>query len=765
MHAIGQSYLRVEDRPLLTGTVTYSGDLTRPGLLEVVFVRSTVAHARITGLDTADAAAMPGVRGVYTATDLAWVPRYSTVPGMPEHVWRSVLATGRVRYVGEPIAMVVAASLAEAVDAAECVVVEYEPLPVVVDVDEALAPGAPLVTDGDTNVAVTLPATVPDAAVFASAALVIEATFDNQRVAIAPLEGNVILAEPTAEGGMLVHASSQAPHIVRNQMAPLIGLEVEQLHYVSPASGGGFGAKTVSEHELTAVAALARQLGCPLRWKQTRSENLATSHGRAQRQKVRVAAAADGEILAIHADIVGDGGAYPSVGAYLPMLTQRMLAGVYATAHVTSTACAVATNTAPPTAYRGAGRPEAASLVERVVDIVAAELGLDPVVVRRRNLLPADVFPYTAPTGAVYDTGDYAAALDKVLALAGYDDLRAEQARRRTAGSAPLLGIGVSTYVEVTAGASADEFADVEVHAGPTGTTATVKVGTFGHGQGHHTTMAQIAADVLQLPVHAIRVIDGDTRLVARGEGTFSSRSVQVGGTAVHLAAGQVVDRARRLAAELLEAHPDDIVLGPDGFAVTGVPARTVHWLDVAQRAEADRPLDEPTWRALGAELDWTRPQTTFPFGAHVAVVEIDTETGKTTLVRHIAVDDCGTVINPTTVTGQQHGGIAQGVAQALYEEVRYDPEGNPRTASFADYLIPSAADLPSFETHRIETPTFRNPLGAKGIGQGGAVGATPAVQNAVIDALAHLGVRHIDMPVSPERVWRAITDRRPGTT
>ncbi len=754
MTAIGRSLLRVEDGPLLTGAVTYSGDIPRDGLVEVVFVRSTLAHARVLGIDTAAARDMPGVVGVYTRDDFADIPRYSTVAGMPEEIWRPVLAEDVVRYVGEPVAMVAATSLAEALDAAEQVVVDYEPLPVVVDVDEAAAAEAPAVTRSGSNIAVTLPATAPDEAVFAQAAVVLEATFDNQRIAVAPLEGNVLLAEPVGDR-LLVHASSQAPHLVRNMLAPLVGLRTDQVDLVSPATGGGFGAKSVSEHEMTVVAALALRLGRPVRWKQTRSENLATSHGRAQRQRVRLAADEEGRLLALHADIIGDGGGYPAVGAYLPMLTQRMLAGVYAVPAVSSTACAIATNTSPTTAFRGAGRPEAACLVERAIDIVAAELGIDPVEIRRRNFVSQDAFPYTTPTGAVYDSGDYAAALDKVLELAGYDALRAEQAARRARGDRQLLGIGVAVYVEASAGAGPSEFADIEVHADG---SATVRVGTFGHGQGHRTTMAQIAADVLLVPVERIRVIDGDTRLVARGEGTYSSRSVQVGGTTVHLCAQQVVARARAFAAALLEANPEDIVLDATGFSVAGVPARTIGWTDVVAVAERERPADQPAWRALAEQTDWTRPSATFPFGAHVAVVEVDADTGKVTLVRHVAVDDCGTIINPLLATGQVHGGVAQGVAQALFEAVRYDADGNLLTGSFLDYAVPSAAELPFFETDHTVTPTPVNPLGAKGIGESGTTGATPAVNNAVVDALAHLGVRHLEMPCTPERVWQAIT-------
>jgi carbon-monoxide dehydrogenase large subunit len=748
---------RLEDRALLTGAARYTGDIPVDGALVLAFVRSPIAHARVAGIDVSAAAGAPGVAGVFTAADLPELAPYCAVPGMPEAVNRPVLARDVVRFVGEPVAVVAASSEAAAVDAAELVEVDYDPLPVVVDPDEARSPGAPAVLDGlEANRAVQFPGPQRDDSVFEKADVVVDAVFENQRVAVMPMETNVILAEPTSDGGLVVHVSTQAPHNVRDGFAASLGLDASRIRVVAPSVGGGFGAKSMPDHECLLACALALRLGRPVRWRQTRSENLQSQHGRAQRQRVRVAASRDGELLGIDAHIVSDGGAYPSVNAFLPMLTQRMMAGVYRLPAVSSAAEAIATNTAPPTAYRGAGRPEAACMVERAVDMVAAELGLDPVDVRRRNLLPIDAFPYTTPTGAVYDSGDYQRALDEALTLAGYDGLRAEQRARIERGDNRLLGIGVCVYVEVTAGAAPTEFADVEVHADG---TATVKCGTSSHGQGHRTTMAQIASDVLHIPVESIDVIDGDTARVARGQGTYSSRSVQVGGTAVHEAANVVVEQARKLAADLLEANVDDIRLDAAGFSVAGVPSRSVGWHDVVAAAERDRPEAEPTWRALAASLDWERSAPTFPFGAHVAVVEVDRETGFVQLVRHVAVDDCGEVINPLLADGQVHGGVAQGAAQALYEAVRYDEDGNLLTGTLLDYAMPSAAELPSFELARTVTPTPVNPLGAKGIGESGTIGSTPAVHNAVVDALAPFGVRHLDMPCTPERVWRAMQE------
>jgi carbon-monoxide dehydrogenase large subunit len=447
--------------------------------------------------------------------------------------------------------------------------------------------------------------------------------------------------------------------------------------------------------------------------------------------------------------VLQDGGAYPAMGSVLPFMTRIMASGVYAIPKVEFNATAVVTNTTPTVAYRGAGRPEATAAIERAMDLFAAEIGMDPVEVRRRNLVPADAFPYETATGATYDVGDYERCLDLVLEAAGYDELRSEQARRRQAGEVRQLGIGVSVYVEITAGPSASgEHARVEVG---TDGTATVYTGSSPHGQGLHTAFAMLASDELGIPIQQIRVVHGDTDLVERGDGTMGSRSLQLGGSAVHQASIELVDRARRLAAELLEANPDDIVLDRAGgrFHVLGTPSAARTWAELAQAAPESDPLAVVT--------DFKASSPTFPFGAHLAVVEVDTETGRVELVRFVAVDDAGRILNPLLAEGQRHGGIAQGVAQALLEEVRYDAGGNPITANLADYAAISAAELPSFELIPMETPTPANPLGAKGIGESGTIGSTPAVQSAVVDALAHLGVRHIDIPCTPERVWRAI--------
>jgi carbon-monoxide dehydrogenase large subunit len=494
-----------------------------------------------------------------------------------------------------------------------------------------------------------------------------------------------------------------------------------------------------------------------VKWSETRSENMvAMPHGRAQVQYVEMGLKRDGTIVGVRARIVGDGGAYPAVGAFLPFLTRMMGQGVYEIPKVEVNARSAVTNTTPTAAYRGAGRPEATQMLERIVDIAADELGMDPVELRRRNLLAPERFPLTTATGANYDVGEYAKALDEALRIAGYDDRRAEQAVRRERGDTLQLGIGVGVYVEVTAGGLFEEFGAVEVHEDG---TVTAKVGTSSHGQGHETSFSMIVAELLGVPMDAVRLVQSDTELVPRGKGTMGSRSLQTAGSALHQASEAVVAKAKTLAAHLLEADVADIVVNGGNFSVAGVPSVALTWAELAQAANdaARRPVDmEP---ALAVALDFNQGDATYPFGAHVSVVEVDLETGRVELLRHVAVDDCGRIINPLIVAGQQHGGIAQGIAQALFEGVSYDADGNPTTATLIDYAMPSAAELPSFEASNTVTPTPLNPLGAKGIGESGTIGSTPAVHNAVVDAVSHLGIRHIDMPLTPERVWRAVRD------
>jgi carbon-monoxide dehydrogenase large subunit len=572
--------------------------------------------------------------------------------------------------------------------------------------------------------------------------------------------GIVVDPRPADEIELTVYAPTQAPFGVRDPLAANLNLDPDKVRVIAPAVGGGFGAKTGLYVEYLVAAAIARQLGRPVKWTETRSENMiAMNQGRAQIQYVDMGLKRDGTIVAVKARIVGDAGAYPATGAFLPFLTRMMGQGVYRIPKVEVYAISATTNTSPTGAYRGAGRPEATAFLERILDMAADELAIDPVEIRRHNFLRPEEFPLSTVTGANYDVGEYDKALTEATRIAGYDGLLAEQAARRRRGDAKQLGIGVSTYVEVTAGGLFQEFGSVEVHSDGTVTAA---VGTSAHGQGHETSFSMIVAELLGVPMESVRVVQSDTTLVPRGQGTMGSRSLQTAGSALYKASESVLDKAKRLAAHLLEANVDDIVLTDDGrLGVAGVPTSALSWGELAHAAHDRSKLPEHMEPGLAVALDFNQGDATFPFGAHIAVVEVDTETGRVELLRHIAVDDCGRILNPLIADGQVHGGVAQGAAQALFEGVVYDEDGNPLTGNLMDYAMPSAAELPSFELSHTETPTPLNPLGAKGIGESGTIGSTPAVQNAVVDALSYLGIKHVDMPTTSERVWRAIQDAR----
>ena len=754
MSILGNRVLRREDPALLTVGGTYVDDVASPGAAHVVYVRSTIAHARIESIDTTEAAAAPGVLAVVTAADID-LPRLAPIGMINQEMARPVLATDVVRFVGEPIAAVVAESREAAVDAAELVIVELEPLAALVDMETALDDDVPvLFPDAGTNVAMTIDHR-GDPISFDDCEVVVTTRTVNQRLAPAPIEARSALAWWDDDDRLVLEIGCQGPHPVRAALAELYGLDPERVRVICPDVGGGFGAKAHAAPEALLLGELARRLGRPVRWSETRSENLVgMNHGRGQVQHVTLGGTADGRLLAYRIEVLQDGGGYPNMGAVLPFATRIMATGVYDIPTVQMSSRSVVTTTTPTGAYRGAGRPEAAAAIERAVDLFAAEAGLDPAAVRRTNLVPADAFPFTTPTGTVYDSGDYQGALDRALAAADYTELRAEQARRRATDDPRLLGIGLGCYVEITALSGGDEFASVELR--PDG-TALVVTGSNPYGQGHVTSWAMLVAERTGLPLDRIEVVYGDTDVVPRGEITGGSRSAQLAGAAVNDASLKLVDLARERAADLLEAAIDDVVVDPERgvFHVVGTPAVTIDWARLAATAHPDSG-DGPLG-TLFAVSDFTAAGPTFPFGAHVAVVEIDRDTGRVELVRMVACDDAGTILNPLVVDGQVHGGLAQGIAQALFEEVRYDDDGNPLTGTFIDYAMPSAAELPSFERVAMETPTPMNPLGAKGIGESGTIGSTPAVQNAVIDALAHLGVRHLDLPLTPERVWRAI--------
>jgi carbon-monoxide dehydrogenase large subunit len=588
-----------------------------------------------------------------------------------------------------------------------------------------------------------------DPGLFDGCEVVVTRTILNQRVAPAPMETRAALAVWGEDGRLTAWIPNQGAQGTRDALAGMLGIDPGALRIITPDVGGAFGAKFGADPEHGVVCWVARRLGRPARWAETRNENLiAMTHGRAQRQTVTIGGRRDGTVTAYRLEILQDCGAYPKLGAILPSLTILMAPGPYAIGRAEAVATSVVTNTTPVGAYRGAGRPEATAAVERAIDLFAAEIGLDPADVRRKNLLPAFSEPHTTSFGAVYDSGDYGAALEKALEAADYPGLRKEQMRRRAAGETVQLGIGLACYVEITGGGDEagdpHENATVEVH--PDG-SATILTGTSPHGQGHVTVWAMLASEELGIPVEKIAVKWGDTDLVPEGGGTGGSRSLQQGGAAVQQASRELIGEARQRAAAELEASPADLVFdtGRSAFSVAGDPDVSV---PLARLAETER---------LVVRTVFSAPGPTFPFGAHVAVADVDTETGKVTLRRLVTVDDAGTLVNPLLAEGQRHGGIAQGAAQALLEEVVYDADGNPLTASFADYPFLSATEVPSFELADMATPTSYNPLGAKGIGEAGTIGSTPAVQNAVVDALAHLGVRHIDMPASPQRVWQAL--------
>ena len=749
---LGNRVLRKEDPAFLTTGGTYVEDLVDPrldGAGYVTYVRSTVAHATITGIDTSEAETMPGVIGVFTAASLGLQLVAATYNPAAT---RTLLAHDKVRFVGEPVVAIITERSDQGEDAAERVIIDYDFLEPLVDMEAAMASDVRIFDDIPNNVVFdSLAMGMPDVTgdeFFADCDVVVEGRFVNQRLAPCPLE--VRGCAVAWEGSRLIQwTSTQHAQSARNDIAKANGIDAANVRVITPDVGGGFGAKIGTYPEEVLLGVLAARVQRPLRWRETRSESMvALGHGRGQIQYVTIGGSRDGHVKALRARILQDSGAWVDVGSVLaPFMTRPMLSGVYAIERIESRTISIATNTTPTVAYRGAGRPEATALIERAMDMFAAEIGRDPVDVRRINLIGKFDQPHTTAIGQTYDVGDYARALDAVLTHAGYDVLRAEQAARRARGDRVQMGIGVSVYVEITGGNSQGEVATIAVH--PSG-RATVYTGTSPHGQGHVTSWAMIASAETGIAIDDIDVVWGDTDLVPVGGGTMGSRSLQQGGAAVQQAAVELVEQAKQHAASVLEANVDDVVFDRKraGFHVAGTPAVLATWADVAASQQD----------GLSHHTEFVAGGATFPFGCHLAVVDVDTETGKVTHSRHVACDDAGRVLNPLILEGQIHGGVAQGAAQALLEEVRYDEDGNPITSNLADYPFISAAELPSFEVIHMETPTPLNPLGAKGIGESGTIGATPALQSAVVDALAHLGIRHIDMPATPERIWRAIT-------
>jgi aerobic carbon-monoxide dehydrogenase large subunit len=779
--AFGQRLLRKEDARLLTGEARFVDDLQIPGALWLGMVRSPFAHARIGNIDTSAATAMPGVRHVFTGDDLrdAWPTSmpcaWPVTEDMkaPEH-WP--VARDKACYVGDIVAVVVADSRYAAADAVDAVVVDYDPLEAVADIEDA-ATDRVVIHDGlGTNRSYTWVLSPDSAAVdaaFAGAAHVVSERYIQQRLIPEAMEPRGVAAVPGVYGGdMTLYSATQIPHILKVQAAIVCGIPEHKMRVVAPAVGGGFGSKlNVYAEELIAIA-LARQLGLPTRWTEGRSENaVATIQGRGQVQHMELAADADGKVTAVRASLLADMGAYLQlVGPGIPLLGAFLYHGVYDVPAYHFECTGVFTNRTPTDAYRGAGRPEATYAIERSMDALARAVGVDGAEIRRRNYIAPDRFPYASIAGLTYDSGDYAPTLDRALEIVGYQDLRAEQQRRRDAGETRHLGIGISTYVEMCGLAPSRVLASLSFGAGgweaatvrvlPTGVVQVVS-GTSPHGQGHETTWSQIVADRLGVDPDAVEVLHSDTAISPLGMDTYGSRSLAVGGVAVAMATDKVIEKAKTIAAHQLECAEDDLeLIGPE-MRVRGTPSKAMTIQAVAFEAFTAHNLPDGVEPNLSAQVTYDPPNFVFPFGTHVAVVEVDEETGEVTLRDYAAVDDCGPQVNPMIVEGQLHGGIVQGVAQALWEEAVYDDDANLRNASLLDYLVPSAAELPSFKLDHTVTPSPTNELGVKGIGEAGTIGSAPAVINALVDALSPLGITDIIMPARPERVWSAIRDAR----
>jgi carbon-monoxide dehydrogenase large subunit len=772
--SLGHKVLRKEDPRLLSGRGQFVDDLHLPHTAHLMLLRSPHSHARIKRLDITRAESLHGVIEILTGADvreeLGTVPFMARLPNLrvPAHY---LLAVDRVRFVGEPVAAVVAESPYIARDALDLIEVDYEPLPAVVDPEKALEKGAPLVhEDMDGNLAGTYSIVSGDVLkAFRKAHKVVKARLVNQRLAPSPMECRAVQASYHPGDRMLtLWSATQIPHMLRNHVARSLKMPDNHLRVVALDVGGGFGSKLNIYPEEILTPYLAMRLGRPVKWAETRRENLlATTHGRDQIHHVEMALAKDGRILGLRCRSIADIGAYLYLfTAGVPTSTADLATGCYKVPAVSYGLTEVFTNKMATDAYRGAGRPEAIYLLERMMDLAAGELGLDPAVIRLRNLPAAKEFPYTTATGLVYDTGNYAAALRKALAAADYKKVRARQARLRQHARknlpTTLLGVGLSSYVEICGtGPASDrppgggwESATVRIE---TSGKVTVLTGSSPHGQGGETSFAQIAANGLGLSPDDVTVLHGDTQAVPAGIGTFGSRNTAVGGSAVHLSAQKLKGKMTAIAARLLESKPAQIVWRGDKLAVRGSARKFVEFGEVVKAAYRARELPRGMEPGLEATSYFSPPEYTYPFGAHLCVVEIDTATGETRIVSYIAVDDCGRVINPMLVEGQVQGGIAQGIGQALYEEVVYDDSGQLLTGSFMDYVVPKAEQLPEYICLRTETPTQVNPLGVKGVGEAGTIGATPAVVNAVLDALAPYGVRHLDMPLKPEKVWEAI--------
>ncbi len=777
---IGARVKRREDPRLIQGLATYVDDVKLSGMLHLAFKRSDIAHGIIKTIDTDNAQKMPGVIAIYTGEQISKflnpMPIGTPFPA-PDH-W--AVAVNHVRYVGEPIAVVVANDRYLARDAADEIEIEIEELPAVIDPEHAQrADSAILHENFPNNIAVgeIYAGTGTDAATFSviddskveaafeNADVIISQRMKNQRLAPSAMETRGVVAhfEP-GKDTLTIWSSTQNPHILKTFIAQMTELGEHQVRAIAPEVGGGFGAKINIYGEEYVAAALSKQLGQPVKWIEDRSEAfMATIHGRDILGDIEIAAKKDGTILGVKADLIADIGAYEMLlTALIPTLTGMMLNGVYKIGVVRSRLNEVFTNKTPTDAYRGAGRPESIYFLERIVDMLAKELDMDPAELRRKNFIPSDEFPYPTQPGLVYDSGNYEAALDRALELSGWEKLKEERDSAQEEGR--LVGLGLSFYVEVCGlGPSATvptggwEFASVTVERGGKITATT---GSSPHGQGNETTFAQMLADHFSIPFENITILHGDTGVVKQGIGTFGSRSQAVGGAAMMLAAEKVSDKMKQFAAAILtetEASANDLIFENGKIIISDSPEIGIEFSEVADFSYVPVPLPTGMEPGLSEEAFFEPENNTYPFGCHISMLEIDKETGEPKLLKMVAVDDCGNVINPLIVEGQVHGGLAQGIGQAMFEEVRYDDDGQLITGSFMDYVMPRATDFPQFELDRTETPTPVNPLGAKGIGEAGTIGSTPCIVNAAVDALQKYGVRHIDMPLRPEKLWKLI--------
>ncbi|MCW2726151.1 MAG: carbon monoxide dehydrogenase [Frankiales bacterium] len=773
---LGRGRRRKEDAKLVTGQTNWTDNITLPGLLHMAVLRSPMAHARIVSVDVSAALEMPGVIAAYSGADLAAedgaLPcAWPVTPDMvhPDH---KPLAVDEVRHVGDGVAVVIARDRYTAADALEAISVEYDQLPAVVDMEAALAEGSPLVhSDKGTNKCFTWPFAAGDdyEATRAKADVVVTRRFRQQRVLPTAMEPRGVVVAPIAAADeYTVYSATQIPHILRVMLALVTGIGEHKIRVIAPDVGGGFGSKLNVYAEEVLALVVARKLGRPIKWTESRSEGYqATIHGRDQIQDIEVSATKDGKLLGLKVELLADMGAYLQlVTPGVPILGAFMFPSIYKMDSYTFSCTGVFTTKTPTDAYRGAGRPEATYAIERIMDELAAELGMDPLELRRRNWIKHEEFPFDSICGLTYDSGNYEAATAKAEQMFDMTALRREQAERRERKDPIQLGIGISTFTEMCGLAPSRVLGSLSYGAGgweaaqirmlPTGKVEVVS-GATPHGQGHHTSWSQIVADALGVPFEDVEVITGDTDSSPKGMDTYGSRSLVVGGVAIHKATGKVIEKARRIAAHLLEAAEGDVEFHGGTFSVKGSPEAKLSIQEIALATFAAHNLPDGMEPTLDSDYVYDPENFSFPHGTHLCAVEIDTETGFTKIRKYVCVDDIGKIINPVIVEGQVHGGLAQGIAQALYEEAIYDAEGNLTTGTMVDYLIPSAADLPHFDTGRTETPATSNPLGVKGVGEAGTIASTPAVVNAVVDALRPFGINDIDMPASPERVWRLL--------